>query len=87
MTYSVTSTPCIYAQHRNLCDIGRKYYHKMYLKSDDLSCEEIKALTSFRSNCTRNIRSNLKRNCIVLYNMMAQHLSLTLLITFENVKI
>ena len=84
MTYSVTSTPCIYAQHRNLCDIGRKYYQKMYLKSDDLSCEEIKALTSFRSNCTKNIRSNLKKIpiCNVLYNVMAQHLSLTLMFTF-----
>ena len=41
-----------------------KYHHlemQMYLKSDDLSCEEIKTLTSFRSNCTRNIRSNFKR--------------------------
>ena len=32
-----------------------------YLKSDGLSGEEIKTLTSFRSNCTRNIRSNFKK--------------------------
>ena len=41
-----------------------KYHHlemQMYLKIDELSCEEIKTLTSFRSNCTRNIRSNFKK--------------------------
>ena len=32
-----------------------------YLKSDVLSYEEIKTLTSFRSNCTRGIRTNFKK--------------------------
>ena len=32
-----------------------------YLKSDVMSYEEIKTLTSFRSNCTRGIRTNFKK--------------------------
>ena len=34
---------------------------QVFLKSEVLSCEEIKTLTSFRSNCTRSIRSNFRK--------------------------
>lgn len=48
--------------HTKVKDIKYKHLEmQMYLKSDELSCEEIKTLTSFRSNCTRNIRSNFKK--------------------------